>query len=194
MNAYVTNILDTFAQASPQERAEGLTWYASAHDVARDLAGDVHVGAGVIAALSPQMQWDENIKLAEAWFRKGKRNGHTSPNVRKARHIIEGTRNPFDVLYPVEGKKVWNFFNNIVTRGEDVTFVTIDRHAYSIALGRECDDKERQSIRRKLYETLKAAYIEAAKHVGLSPAQLQATVWLTWRNRLGGTNFDTTSN
>lgn len=66
MTEYVANILETYKQASPQEIADGLSWYSDAHDVARELAGDVHVGAGVIAALSPQMQWDENIKLAEA--------------------------------------------------------------------------------------------------------------------------------
>jgi hypothetical protein len=58
------------ADERPQDLEEGMQWYSKAHDFAAGLAQkygiDEDHAAAVVAALSPQTDWDRNQRLAEA--------------------------------------------------------------------------------------------------------------------------------
>lgn len=63
------NLRDLYRSAGPQSRVEGMRWYHAANELALRLSGAYGVttaqAIGVIAALSPQMDWDMNRAAAE---------------------------------------------------------------------------------------------------------------------------------
>lgn len=92
------NIVATYDLATDDERANGETWYELAHLFAAQLSPRVERSAGVIAALSPQCSWAENVKLAHRAFRVSERlYGQTRSNIAKAERILRGD-DPLDIL------------------------------------------------------------------------------------------------
>lgn len=183
-----TNIIAVFDQATVADLAEGMAWYDDAHALAKTIAdGNVAMGAGVIAALSPVMKWDRNMMLAVRAFEDGKASGALTASVEKADRIMAGEA-PLDVL---SGNKVRAFYAAIF----DPTVareVCVDRHAFDIAVGRETDDKTRGILTRKgAYESYAACYCRAARMIekrdgiSYSPAQIQAITWCAWRRDKG---------
>lgn len=172
-----TNILTVLDNATAEQRESGLTWYENAHQIAAE-SGDVRMGAGIIAALSPMMSWDRNVALARRTWTDGKASGALGRNVAKADSILNGA-DPLDVL---GGLKVRSFFLNILDPS-DPTPVTIDRHAYDIALGERNTENDRPSLSNKRYAHLSDQYRLAAAEVGLVPNQVQAITWEAWRSR-----------
>jgi hypothetical protein len=69
--------------------------------------------------------------------------------------------------------------------GDDsIDAVTIDRHAIDVACGVVQSDTDRAlAIRGKAgYRKIADMYVEAASIIGgITPAQLQAIVWVYWR-------------
>lgn len=176
----VENIIATARRATAAEIESGVTWYNQANEIAAEIAPNLEAGAGVIAALSPRMPWDRNVSLARQAFINGVASGSLGSNVRKANSIIEG-QNPENVL---GGDKVRSFYANIVNPfGDDVT---IDRHAFDIAMGYSTNDKARSVLSRKgVYEQLANMYREAGSILGLTGAQVQAITWVVWRREKG---------
>jgi hypothetical protein len=184
---YVSNILSVYARSNSEEKRDGRLWYPHANEIARDIAkGNIQIGAGVISALSPNKSWDENVKLATRVLKTHNfSSGTYGANLRKAKRISLG-ENPLLVL---GGQKTIAFYVSILTSGEDTHYVTIDRHAISICLGRIATDKEREELRntpkgRRIYQEYAEAYRVANKEVPsdyLMPSELQAITWLTWR-------------
>jgi len=187
MTPTVDNVLTTYYSAEDDELAAGMTWYATAHGIALELEpDDVRIGAGVLAALSPQTAWGErkgeNIELARRAFKEGKATGHTGDACRKATAILSHWRDPEDVL---GGFKVRNFYAAIVDPQSE-TAVCIDRHAFDIAVGRVTDNGTRKTLERVgVYETFADIYRQAAAIIGATPAQVQAVTWLAWRRAKG---------
>lgn len=185
----VTNILTTFFGATDDELARGAGWYSEAHRIALELEpDDVRIGAGVIAALSPQTAWGErkgeNIELARRAFADGKATGHTGDSCRKATAILSHWQDPEDVL---GGLKVRNFYAAIVDP-HSPTAVCVDRHAFDVAIGRVTDNGTRTVLARVgVYELFAEAYREAARQIGggITPAAVQAVTWLAWRREKG---------
>ena len=130
---HVENIIKKHKESSPEFLRSGSEWYEKAHDVANKVGGgDVRKGAGVVAALSPLNEWARNVDEAHELVRTGKVQSALLPaNVEKARRIHAG-EDPEKVL---GGHKVTNFFQNILDPSNPSP-VTIDRHAYDIAMGR----------------------------------------------------------
>lgn len=181
----VKNITDIYALATPEEIAGGLTWYQDANDFAHQQAQlyglPVATVAGVISALSPGTDWERNKRDAEEVL-KGNREhkcGTYGPNVEKAFKICEAARNDVAEFFPAD--KTFNFYHNIINPGAK-EYVTIDRHALSVALGATREDK---SITKVEYRELAQHYNRAAKKLGVLPQQVQAVTWVTWRNRKG---------
>ena len=177
----VDNILAVYRAAEGWHVREGIAWYPDARQIARDISPmDIVMGAGVIAALSPQTPWGRNVTLAHRAFADGFGSGHTGPVVTKVNRILSG-ESPEEVL---GGDKTTNFFRNIVNPlGNDVT---IDRHAYDIAIGEPLGGAPRTLINRKGgYEMMSDIYREAASIAGIVVTQLQAITWLVWREAIG---------
>lgn len=190
----VQNIVNMFWSATDEDMAAGLAWYAMAHSIAAELdPDDVRIGAGVIAALSPQLGWSENVRLARKAFADDRASGHTGSNVNKANRILWHYMDPLDVL---GGQKVRAFYTAIV-EPEHTTAVVIDRHAFDIAVGRVTDGATRGVLARVgVYELFADAYREAARRItselgdyygrrAVSPSAVQAVTWLAWRRQKG---------
>lgn len=184
------NITRVFRTATAEQRAAGFDWYADAHDTAKEFAATYGVtleqAAGVIAALSPLNSWGANVKLARRMIASGgtMTTGYLTVGLTKARAILAGA-DPAELL---TSDKVAAFYHGIVTRGA-TDRVTIDRHAFDIAVNIRHTDATRPNIGKRVYRDASAAYVRAARilsrEIGMevSAAQVQAITWTTWRNR-----------
>lgn len=179
------NIETVLATATDDEWADGLAWYSSAHDIAetvgrllwpraRNRSVATVKGAAIVAALSPQTSWDENVVRALA-FARGEEVGGLQDGLTKASRIVDG-ESPNLVL---GGRKVRSFWHNIVGNGHAVT---VDRHAAAIVVGRPLTDASVKCLERiGCYAQIAAAYRSVARKHGIQPCQLQAITWLAWR-------------
>lgn len=187
----VRNILRVYRVATPEERAEGACWYAQAH-LACDLLGQRHgrstqTCAGIVAALSPQMPWEWNLRAADqlcaAWASGGELPRVTAypANVRKAERIYHGEA-PDRVL---GGNKVRSFYALMAGAYADPFsgVVCVDGHAINIAeyrlFGTGAGAKHPRSY--SAYVDYARAYTVAAHKRGLPAHAMQATTWLAWR-------------
>lgn len=193
------NILSVYVRANEHDRAEGLYWYANAHDSCRVMAGKLGVSmaqaAGVVAALSPGLNWGLNLLQAELFIGewvKGAR-GKDLPmvgvygyrNVRKSIRILQGD-NPREVLGG--GMKTQAFYDNILAPLESKG-VAIDRHAKGLALrsnsARGATATQDAIVTPSEYPYYVRHYVGIAERLGLIPHQLQAVCWVTWRRLKG---------
>lgn len=180
---YVRNIETTWHMASDQQIAEGRSWYQTAHETAKLLAdGDIKVGAGLLAALSPQTAWWLNVELACEAYETGTATRHTGDSCSKANRILAGT-DPTDVL-PME-RKTGHFYRCILDPS-DAEAVCIDRHAYDIAVGIPLGDWNRGLSAHGRYKLVADSYREAARRLGELPSTVQAATWVAWRDSLAG--------
>lgn len=175
---YALNVLNTYIAASDDEVTAGMTWYDDANALALELSPDnVWRGAGVIAAFSPRVKWDQNIVLARRAFKNGVASGHTNAMCNIANRILNG-EHPLDVM---KGEKT-RAFTAAIADPANSTIATIDRHAYNIATGESVSEPK---IGKRLYRELAAAYTDAANYVGISTPQIQAITWVKYRNDKG---------
>lgn len=180
---YVRNILSVWFTASAQEVREGRNWYPSAHRTASMLAdGDARMGAGLLAALSPQTSWWLNVELACEAYETGIARRHTGDSCSKANRILAGA-DPESVL-PMR-RKTGHFYRCIVDPS-DPSAVCVDRHAHDVAIGVAYGDWPRGLSAYGRYELVANCYRKAAEIVGEIPSTVQATTWVTWRNTLVG--------
>lgn len=193
------NIRKVYDRTSPQERAEGSVWYGQLSDqvladirTAATVAGQPvpsrRHAAGILAALSPQSGWADNVNGAIEHVVTGNMLAQTPDANGKASRIHKG-EDPFTVL---GGRKVRSFFANL----SDPTApgpVTVDRHAIAAAYGRPLDAREVKILERPgAYQLIAAAYRSVARDLGIAPHALQAIVWVRWRsdNPYRGRNGD----
>lgn len=172
----VQNILRVYRRATTEELRHGLHWYETAHELAAIVGhGDPVMGAGVIAALSANVGWGQNRKMALSMATEGTTKG-LPDSLRKAAAVMGG-QSPVDVLR--EGLKTRAFFHNIAFP-DTSTMVTIDRHAHDIARGERFGESNRGLSAKSRYAIFAAAYREAARTVGVRPSQMQAVAWTVW--------------
>jgi hypothetical protein len=190
-NVYVANIVAAFEAVidDHQRRGGGTTlergraWYQTAHELALMMSpDDVRTGAGVIAALSTQKRWSENVKLAQNAFR-GVLGGHVGNALRKAAQILDGI-DPSDVL-PMDMKT--GMFYRCIVDPDDPDAVVIDRHAHDIAVGVTYGSADRGLSSAKRYALLAHCYREAAHRLGVLPSTVQAVTWVAHTERIAGT-------
>jgi hypothetical protein len=176
------NILATYDASSHEQRGHGAVWYPDANALARELDSNATRAAGVIAALSANKSWRENVKLAHAAY-DGDHIGHVGNAVSKARAILAGM-SPENVL-PMS-KKTGNFYLCIAWP-DHPTAVCIDRHAHDVAAGCVLGETDRGLGSLKRYAWIADAYRAAGDVLGVIPSVVQATTWVAWRARLTGT-------
>lgn len=180
---YVNNIIAAYNAATEEQKIKGKGWYPEAHALALSLAaGDVVKGAGVIAALSANKSWSENVRLATRTFREGVPSGHTAANLFKAERILKGD-DPADVL-PMHAK-TGNFYRCILDPS-DPEPVCVDRHAHDVAVGKAYGDADRGLSSKGRYDALADAYRRAAARLGIVPSELQAITWVRQVESLRG--------
>lgn len=161
----------------------------AAHDypdwVVRHESGASGTGIGT---LSPGLRWEVNIDHAEqaisAW-RAGASVGlpdswpvvgvYGRSNARKALSILAGA-DPLELFSARTSPKVRSFFLSILG---DQTQVCIDRHA--IAAWRGMPYSDSQPIRKHEREAAREDYRQVADIARVSPRDLQAVVWVAWR-------------
>lgn len=175
---YTMNVLNTYLAANDDEINAGMTWYDNAHNLALELSpNDVWRGAGVIAAFSPRVKWEQNVILARRAFKENVASGHTTAMCNIANRILNG-EHPLDVM---RGEKT-RAFTSAIADPANSTIATIDRHAYNIATGENVSEPK---IGKRLYRELSDAYVAAADYVGIGVAQIQAITWVKYRNDKG---------
>lgn len=173
MDAYVANIVATYRKATPHQLARGALWYWDAREIAERCPLGVRVGAGIIAALSPQKSWPLNVILAEDAF-TGYVHGQVGDATRKVEAILAGS-DPKDVL-PMHAKTGQFFL--CVANPMHPSAVVIDRHAHDVAAGMRPGSLEERGLSAKgRYDSLVRAYRCAATEVGILPCVLQAITW-----------------
>lgn len=181
------NIVRVWEQATDAELAKGINWYRDANALAVLLSpSDPSQAAGVLAALSPMMDWEQNMKLGIRAYADGSASGALFSNVEKANRILNGEA-PLDVL---GGNKVRAFYGCINDPSSES--VCIDRHAFDIAVGRVTNNESRAALSRKgVYESFEKAYVRAAKVLSarlgtpVSASEVQAVTWCVWRRLKG---------
>ena len=190
----VQSITAVFNLASQADRNQGINWYSKALDFAYELEASYGVQletiVGVIAALSPRNRWERNMQDAESMVKVyaagGDYNDLMSLKVctfttgkQKAAAILTDKVSDRDALLAIlKGPKLCEFFNCILG---DVDDVCIDGHAYSIWVGDRITLANVPSIGKKLRQTIKADYQQAAKNLGLKSHELQAITWVCWK-------------
>jgi len=175
-------ILATYNAANEDQMLDGKSWYSTAHHLAVRLDPESPIrAAGVIAALSPQMDWERNMFLAERTYAEGLAYGCLGVSCRKANEIYNGNGSEVDVMRLLNAPKTQAFAATIANPDHEDA-VVIDRHAVSIALGRPSDDADVATLGRKgAYAYYAAAYRAAAEVAGVSPSTMQAVTWVVWR-------------
>ena len=179
----ISNILEVYNQASPLDIAEGLRWYTSAKRECSNLARrngiSLKQAIGIVAALSPRVNWGRNVVAAQNLIRGIAGEGFGANKV-KAHKILEGS-DPKDIL---RGNKVTAFYSNI-SRPSTSQEVTIDRWAIRVTLGADHWSEKVNTPTPKQYLQLGNEYREVAALVGLKPLELQAITWVTIKRLCG---------
>lgn len=160
----------------PQHRYEqGKTWYQYVNGIATAVGnGDTLLGAAIIAALSPQISFKENIRLAFEVM-DGRRTGHYSYLIKKAAQLIElasnGQLTEETAKETLRGPKISAFFENIY-RPETSEAVTIDVWMLRFL------EPTFKHMTPKRYKAIETEFQKAAKVLGLKPHELQAICWI----------------
>ena len=183
------NLRKWWQESTIGEKAEGAVWYAEAQAFAGHLSQKFNVSrecaAGVVSALSPNNRWERNKMDADAVL-TAVRDGVPVDQVRvctydanklKAFEIAKGNR---QILQ--KSPKTYAFARNV---GEmDPMFVTIDKwHLRACQTASKSPRNCREACTPAQYRALQADCLKVAQEYGVDGHVLQATVWLTIRNR-----------
>lgn len=186
------HIVSMWNRAAPDEREQGMRWYPDAHIVATALGhGNAHVGAGVIAAYSPQTSWPRNLFNAGRSLHTGVALGGPGSGVYatgsmrdQAQRIMDGE----DYNNVLVGPKV-RAFAHLIEHGGDAgpSRVVVDRHALSVAAGRRMstDDLAQAPLGNHHYYqhpvdqyTHAAGMISTQSGLTVPPHAVQAATWM----------------
>lgn len=195
--AITRNIAGMLQLASQADIEAGIEWYARAHRLASRLsdAYDLSLGqaVGVIAALSPRNKWNQNSIDAEAMI-KAWHYGIDPTTIKvctfntnkaKAAEILTlADPSSENIIGVLNGRKVVNFFKSIMG---DPNAVCVDGHAYAIWIGERLPVNQTPKLGVGLYNDISRAYVLIAKRSELlcgeklTPTQIQAVTWVTYR-------------
>ena len=191
----VENIIKIYDMATPEEKRDGVVWYAVAladcNRIAIDNGVPLHIVVGVCAALSPNNKWDRNIvntsDMVQAFISGEDMDSFKVSTYhamkRKAWGILEAMpSSDEEVMTMLNGQKIISFFRNIM--GHDTC--TVDGHARNIAYGVREGLTGSISIGKKEYAILQEEYVKAGKKKringrALKAFEMQAITWVVWR-------------
>lgn len=161
------------------DNTDGAAWYPKAQAIVSEWAQSFGIQretvACVVAALSPQIDWERNLIIADDIL-------HGLPpsirglqsNVTKAQRILaDGATDT--LLYFPQGPKVASFARNL---WGDMSFVTVDTHCIQAALN---DAASTVTLRWTPYTVFAECYATVARELDLQPATFQSIIWHTWK-------------
>jgi hypothetical protein len=177
--------------ATPEQREHGREWYPKATRQCQEIANatdySLRVVCGVVAALSPNSRWEQNLDDAERLLYAVR--DASSPadyeeftvttyhaNKLKAWCIAELG----DISY-LRGPKVVAFYYNLLG---DSGKVTLDSHAFNAFMGARVVGSKRKKITKREHAIAINAFERVAHHYGEKPSALQAIIWLVWKGRI----------
>ena len=191
----IENIISVYRMATPEEKRDGIVWYANAYADCKRIAVDcdvpIHIVVGVVAALSPNNKWDRNVTNARDLI-EGYLNGDHVENIKvstynamknKAWAILEAMPDTDNVITILNGQKITSFYQNIM--GYDTC--TVDGHAKNIFYGvRHGLTDDKTNVGKREYKEISQAYVDAGKRVRvngrpLKAFEIQAITWVVWR-------------
>lgn len=171
----------TLRAATSEQWAEGTRWYASARHIAETLVcfSDLTVshGAGIIAALSPQSNWAENVRQATELC-LGNTISNTADRLGKAAEILSGA-DPDQILNGPKERAFWLSISEPIS----CRSACIDRHMVRAALGVSSDEEIRLWLgRAQVYDRIAAAVAAVADRYSLPVPTTQAIIWVVVRD------------
>jgi hypothetical protein len=186
----IRNLLKLYRQADSADVSAGIEWYPKVQAIIREWAShyrySVDTAACVTAALSPQLEWNRNLVIADDVLagRAPSIGGVLHSNLRKAEQLRDSDwktdRHTIGVrmleVFP-GGPKVNSFAHNLAG---DSGLVTIDSHAVQAALN---DPLFKAGIPWTPYRIFAECYAVAAHKVERLPAEFQAICWLAWKRK-----------
>lgn len=193
----VQRLQGLYRTATDEEKATGLLWYSLANEevVARANKYDLspRVIAGIMSALSPNIHWEQSLVDTDHLLSLAELAGTGSDlelyanvttypsNLKRAISILQGV-DPQQALSGPRAFKIPVFFRNLLG---DWSEPCIDSHAINAWHGRRVvGSKLRLSHPVTTFRKVRADYIRAALNRKLTPAEFQATIWVTWKRRV----------
>ena len=178
-----------YNESTLEERELGKVWYDEAKEYVKILSLRFDtpqlICAGVVSALSPNNRWGRN-KLDAHTVLDAVKKGLSADQVKvctynnnklKAFAIARG-----DIKILKQSPKTYAFAKNI--SGEDINKVTIDKWHLRAIQTRSSSPRECKTTATPLqYKLLKKDCQKVAKKYNINPSPLQATIWVTIRNR-----------
>ena len=180
------------ANMTQEEIDKARQWYDIAQEDARQIAIEFDMAvfevAGVIAAISPNLEWERNkanaYTLIKAYLDGDGVDSFKisayNQNKYKAWRIMQEKPDYEGMKVILNGKKIVPFYSNIM--GEDV--ITIDGHARNIYYNERVGLTDaRTHVGVKENRHLTAEYAKVAKELGLLGRELQAITWVAWKKK-----------
>lgn len=193
----ILNITSVYNAATTEEKNVGILWYSYAHNQLKDMAIAYNFSFDAVvdatAALSPGIRWTSNIKGIELLCDAIANNRPLSAivgvagyrrNIDKACAILLADMRNEPFRHILSGPKVTAFADNMRNGNEDDK-VTIDVHAYSIAMGERFTVANMPHISNSVRTAMINAYRHVAGIYGISPKALQAVTWVAWKRMHG---------
>lgn len=183
-NLVYTNIFNTLNLASDYHFETGLNWYDDARQFCKMVSVETNKPfisvCAALAALSPRNKWERNKLdlLALCKNDTSHKYGTFKAMVNKAMHVLTLT-NRNDILEALNGPKICAFFDNIYD--ENSQLVTVDFHMHHIAIGHVLPEDERPHLNKSDYDLIQKTIESIAEQQKLRPYELQAILWVTWR-------------
>jgi hypothetical protein len=162
----------------------GIDWYNQARRFCEQISSDTGIPfisvCAVMAALSPMSPWDRNkIDCVELCNNNEEHRFTTfGANVSKAKRLLSMT-DYSAIVDTLNGLKTISFFDNIYS--PDSESVTVDSHMLAIAHGKKFSKAERPNLSKMIYHTIEDGVRLIADQFKLRPYELQAILWVTWR-------------
>lgn len=174
------NLLSLYRQRVESDDTLGRAWYPTAHRIVLDWSDaynqSIATVACVIAAISPQIDWERNLIAADDVLagRAISVGGPLHLNVAKARKIAKDRSGQITPYFPY-GPKVASFACNLAG---DWSVVTVDGHAAQAAMN---DVMFSRGLSWTPYAVFAQVYLDVARRLSLEPATFQAIIWHVWK-------------
>jgi hypothetical protein len=170
------NIIEVVESATPDQTNDGVRWYAEANSVALSLSKrhgiTLEQAAGILAALSPRVQWGRNVRQAWTLCETGTC-GTLARSRDNALRILNGAP-PMDVL----GGPKTRAFSVAIESGGWHGVAVVDVWAVRAATRSKYDE-----VSRGRYVDVAQAYAVAARRLGRTVHETQAIAWVVARGR-----------